>query len=96
MKNHQAIIAVVVSGILSVSAQARQNEKDSHRNTSKVPVQKVIQHTSHGYQVQNSKKVSKLPRNHRRISHRGVTYYVAGGVYYQAVRSGFIVVKKPR
>ncbi|MDQ8189336.1 hypothetical protein [Roseibacillus persicicus] len=99
MNKYQTIIAIAVSGILSASAQARHDEKDvrrhDNRSTNKVVVQKTIHHGSHGYRVQNSKKVVKLPRNHRRVSHRGKTYYVVGGVCYQAVRSGFIVVKKP-
>ncbi|MDP0491117.1 MAG: hypothetical protein Q7Q71_08740 [Verrucomicrobiota bacterium JB023] len=102
MKKYTTIIGVVLTGALTVTASARGDEKDhyrkDHRTTvskHKVVAKKPGKKVAQVRKVTSNKPLARLPRHHQRVSHRGVSYYIANGVWYRALPSGYIVVKRP-
>lgn len=111
MNKNKTIIGIILSGILAVGAQARPNDSrksDSRNSRSQAPLVQTqkkgkVQSYSRGhskgygrtYNSRSVRPVARLPRNSKRVSFRGVTFYVSNGVCYQPARGGYVSVRRP-
>ena len=102
MKTNKVIVSVVLTGILSISAQAAPKNFQKDRVSNKyesnhraVVVNKSNKKKTSNRKASSARKLVNLPRKHSRVTHRGTTYYVARGVTYLPVRGGFVVVRSP-
>ena len=99
MKNYKLIVGVVLVGISTMSAQAKQNNRnESNRFETQrtTKVQKLDTRYAKATTRKNVRKtVAKLPQKKRRVIHRGVEYFVSKGVCYKRTRGGYSVVRTP-